>query len=259
MANKMWDEWLRFAECTDHGLKTLHLHRYIFASQYCSAKTVLDAGCGGGYGAKYLADSAEKVTAVDVSDEAVNYAKAHYSADNLEFGKADVRKLDLPDNAFDVVVSFEVIEHLDDPEEYLSEIARVMKPQGTFIMSTPNAPQHIDSPDFHCHKQEFTKDEVKTLLAKYFEKVGLFGQGYRNRNKSRAWFALRRMDIFKLRKLIPYGLRYKLGGKLLPKPLHDLSLDDIEIARDNLELALSLIAVAAGPLNGETERENSRS
>jgi SAM-dependent methyltransferase len=252
-----WDEWLPYEECKDPGLKAIHFSRYIFASQYCRGKTILDAGCGGGDGSKYLSEYAESVIAVDVSAEAVDYATSHYHAPNLEYKIGDVEHLEFDDCSFDVVVSFEVIEHLKQPLVYLQEIVRVLKPAGVFIVSTPNAPQHIDSPDFPFHQQEFTRHELDAMLHGCFGEVKLFGQGYKERNASRIWFLLRKLDVLKLRKFVPYGLRYKMTSRLLPKPLHEVSMDDIEIADDNLDLALNLIAVSSKPNNAKLCSENS--
>jgi 2-polyprenyl-3-methyl-5-hydroxy-6-metoxy-1,4-benzoquinol methylase len=243
-----WTEWLAYDDCIDRGLKALHIQRYMFARQFCRDKVVLDAGCGGGYGSRCLAEVAKKVVSIDVSDEAIDYARRRCTCGNVEFRTAGVLDTGLDSAAFDVVVSLEVIEHLEDPLVYLNEMLRVLRPDGCFVISTPNAPQHVDSPSFDYHHQEFTKEEIAGLLERHFGQIELYGQGYRQKQKSRAYFTARKLDFFKLRKFVPYKLRYSLASRLLPKPLHDVSLDDLEIVGRDLDLSLHLVCVCRRPL-----------
>ena len=100
-----------------------HIQRYAFAAQYCTGKSVLDAGCGTGYGSVFLViRGALSVTAIDISAEALAEAKRLYRHDNLRFIQGDVECLsgivDLG-GPFDVVVDLENIEHLTDPKRFL--------------------------------------------------------------------------------------------------------------------------------------------
>src|SRR5881296_1859283 len=95
---------------TSPGILALHLKRYEFALRWTDAATVLDAGCGVGYGCAYLARTAMRVTGVDRSTEALAYAREHHSAPNVEFVEADLLELPFPDASFDVVCAFETIE-----------------------------------------------------------------------------------------------------------------------------------------------------
>src|SRR5437667_6043826 len=98
----------------DVDLLNEHMARYTFAARLARGKRVLDAGCGAGYGSAALAEAAESVTGVDVAADAIDFARAHYQAENLAFEQASVMQLPLPDGGFDLVVAFEVIEHLED-------------------------------------------------------------------------------------------------------------------------------------------------
>ncbi|WP_153070309.1 class I SAM-dependent methyltransferase, partial [Escherichia coli] len=97
-----------------------HLHRYHFASRFCQGKRVLDVACGEGYGSRILSNAASSVVGVDISAEAVAHAQGKYARGSLEFVEASAASLPLPDDSFDVVVSFETIEHHDQHEEMLS-------------------------------------------------------------------------------------------------------------------------------------------
>lgn len=117
----------------------MHLASYRLARPYCTGRRVLDLGCGSGYGAASLAGVAESVVAVDVSGEAVGFASERYKASNLSYEKIDERgPLPFSDGQFDVVLSFQVIEHVSDDAAYVREARRVLNAGGVMIIVTPN-------------------------------------------------------------------------------------------------------------------------
>src|SRR5579863_6186649 len=110
----------------DVDLLNEHMARYTFAARLARGKRVLDAGCGAGYGSVELAHLAQSVAGVDRAPEAINYARGHYSLPNLFFTQASCTAMPFPGGAFDLVVAFEVIEHLEDWREFLLESRRVL-------------------------------------------------------------------------------------------------------------------------------------
>ncbi len=153
-----------------------HVIRYLFASQFVTSKTVLDAACGSGYGSSILLESgAKKVVGIDNSSEAIEYCEKNYKKENLEFKKDNCEKINL-DTQFDVAVSFETIEHLKNQDNFLSEIKRVLKNDGIFIVSTPNTETYPSGNPFHS--KEFTESEFKQFLGKYFSNITIFYQYY---------------------------------------------------------------------------------
>ena len=122
----------------DADLLNEHLARYAFAARLARRKRVLDAGCGSGYGSAELAKLALRAVGVDQSGEAVRFARENYRLPNLCFEQASCCALPHPDACFDLVVAFEVIEHLEQWREFLLEVRRVLAPAGQFIVSTPN-------------------------------------------------------------------------------------------------------------------------
>src|ERR1700689_568049 len=115
-----------------------HLHRYLLAREWCRGKDVLDVASGEGYGTALLAQVARSVVGVEISPEAVAHASGAYRADNLRFVAGDARVLPCPDATFDVVTSFETIEHFAEQDCFLDEIRRVLRPGGQLIISTPD-------------------------------------------------------------------------------------------------------------------------
>lgn len=157
-----------------------HIARYAFARRYAHGQRVLDAGCGTGYGSAELAQSAAAVTGVDISADAIEYASASYRIPGLRFLESSCTAIPLPPESFDLVVAFEVIEHLADYRAFLIECARVLTPEGLFIVSSPNkryygATRAASGPNpFHEH--EFEAGEFVRELEQVFSNVRLLLQ-----------------------------------------------------------------------------------
>lgn len=157
---------------TDYITKQ-HIMRYVFASQFVRDKTVLDIACGAGYGSQYLACRADTVVGVDVSLNAVTYAKNNYAEKNLYFLQGNALHLPFEDNFFDVVISFETIEHIKEYKNYVKEMKRVLTPDGVFICSTPHV-KYTQHP--HYHVKEFYPEEFFQVLKMCFDHVEQYGQ-----------------------------------------------------------------------------------
>ncbi len=147
-----------------------HLHRYCIARDLCAGKDVLDVAAGEGYGAAMLAGVARHVTGVEIEPSTVRHARESYPAANLAFVRGDAHDLPLRDASCDVAVSFETLEHLHDPRRFLREIRRVLRPDGIFIVSTPDrlvysAPGQPVNP---FHVTELTMAELQQCLGSIF-------------------------------------------------------------------------------------------
>jgi SAM-dependent methyltransferase len=155
-----------------------HKERYEFAAPYCRGKTVLDAACGTGFGADILSrHGAKKVVGVDANEDAISEARRLYRHGNLEFALHDVCNLNALDQRFDLVVSFETIEHLGDPARFLSQVRSVLSADGLFICSSPNrnyrGRNHSGNP---FHISEMSYEEFQRLFDVSFTAVGRFHQ-----------------------------------------------------------------------------------
>ena len=156
------------------------LAAYMFARGFVDNKLVLEVGCGAGYGANDIARFASSIIAVDISGEAISYAQGKYSKASLIFAQANGNKLPFKASSFDVAISFQVIEHIDKDNglDYLLEIKRVLKKEGTFILSTPNKKLRLlpfQKPWNPEHKKEYDDKELKKLLSQAFEEVKVYG------------------------------------------------------------------------------------
>ncbi len=156
-----------------------HWHRYAFALNFVKGKRVLDAACGEGYGSNLLAGAASSVYGVDISRQAVEHARARYgSTANVEFRVGDAAALDFPDKHFDVVVSFETLEHLAAQEALVAGFARVLSDQGILLISSPDKQTYSDLAGFRneFHVRELYREELLDLLRPHFRYMQLFRQ-----------------------------------------------------------------------------------
>lgn len=157
-----------------------HYQRYQFAGCLARGKTILDAACGEGYGSSLLAREASAVVGLDIDPAVIENARQKYRQPGLSFLTGSIASLPFEDNSFDMAVSFETIEHVDIPtqEAFLTEIKRVLKPEGMLVMSTPNRAVYTDlvSGTNHFHIREFYVREYEEFLGKAFKKIRIFGQ-----------------------------------------------------------------------------------
>jgi ubiquinone/menaquinone biosynthesis C-methylase UbiE len=165
-----------------------HVARYEFANRYVKDKTVLDIACGTGYGSSILKEqTASSVYGVDISLEAIEFAQEKYGRNHVHFAIGDISTIPFVANSFDAIVCFETIEHMDNHNKVLSELVRVLKPQGLLLISSPNrrltspGKSIADSPDNPFHTIEYSVNEFTDLLSQYFEIMDIYGQ--RNINK----------------------------------------------------------------------------
>jgi 2-polyprenyl-3-methyl-5-hydroxy-6-metoxy-1,4-benzoquinol methylase len=162
-------------EATDGVTFWEHIYRYRFAAPLVRGKRVLDIACGEGYGTHALKlAGASQVIGVDVSEQACQHARAKYGVDARQ---GDARAIPLPPASVDVVVSFETIEHVPEPDAFLDECARVLVPGGTLVISTPDGEVYLDGQhtnQFHC--SEMPEREFVAKLEARFRGVKLFSQ-----------------------------------------------------------------------------------
>lgn len=229
-----------------------HMSAYAFALQFIKDKLVLEDGCGSGYGSYYLAaNGAKKVVGIDVAADAIAYAKSKYRQENLEFVQMNSTELSFSDESFDAVTSFQVIEHINESNIFLSEMARVLKGGGTAIISTPNKQTYSPGtavPENPFHVKEFYLTEFRELLQRHFNEVDILGV-----NRSSKMGAIDKAVESSLRSRVKKMLR-KMGLGLLVKkfpkcltadPYVGKGIDDSDfmVAKCDIDRSLDFIAI----------------
>jgi len=165
----------------DPDLFNEHLARYRFAARFADGAAVLDAGCGSGYGTAELARAAS-VAAIDISREAVAYARENFGRPEVRFVQSACEALPFADGAFDLVTAFEVIEHLERWRDFLADVRRLLRPAGILLVSTPNKAYYQEvraqaGPNpFHCH--EFEYEEFREALGRMFPHLQMWSQNH---------------------------------------------------------------------------------
>ncbi len=192
-----------------------HRAAYAFAAPHLEGARVLELGSGTGYGARELVESAGQVVAVD----RVRPASGSLGA-GVAFLRADLNRLPLRPARFDAVVSFQVIEHLVDPEPYLRGMAAALVPEGLAIVTTPNLAQSDRENPYHVH--EYRAEELRACLERHFREVEMHGV----HATGAAWdyHQRRLLQIRRIVRLDPLALRRRLPAPLVEWAFARLSI-----------------------------------
>jgi ubiquinone/menaquinone biosynthesis C-methylase UbiE len=220
-----------------------HLARYEFAIQTVGCvNKALDIACGTGYGASILKmGGIRNILGADLDWSAVYYAKENCPDENgISFTQADGNVLPISDEAVDLITCFETFEHILDSHSFLAELNRILKPEGTLVISIPNAPIWAPfkrSPNLNVdyirlglgHKYNLTPKELTSLLSDYFEVVVLYGQDFRRvAFTSKIIRQLERGVIYLKYRISENGYLRQMLGSLLKDvlPQNDLVFED---------------------------------
>lgn len=231
----------------DYLIYLFHVATYRFAEPFTSGRRVLDYGCGSGYGSAQVARNARHVTAVDVADDAIEYAQSSFGRDNLDFSTiAADQPLPFDDDSFDTVLSFQVFEHVVDTDRYLAEIRRVLVPGGRLVLATPDRSSRLlpgQRPWNRWHVHEYGRAELERVLRRHFDCVEMHGMSAPRevidieiRRCRRLMWAMLPLtlpiwpDSWRVAMLnAVHQLRGK-GARTGPPREHAFALDDIEIS-----------------------------
>jgi SAM-dependent methyltransferase len=156
-----------------------HIARYRLAERYVKDRETVDLGCGAGYGTHSLSKFTRSIVGVDLSSEAVAYANWSYETPGLRYEVGDVTDVPYEDGSFEAAVSFEVIEHLERPEDLVEEARRLLKDDGVFVTSTPDKQTYSNdrnSVNPH-HLKEMYPLAFREILERNFRHVQLYRQG----------------------------------------------------------------------------------
>ena len=214
------------------------IHQRLLKAYYASKPYIqgdlLEIGCGEGRGVDLLAPLSQSYLAIDKIGEVIDELKEKHP-------KVDFRQMVIPpfsgltDNSFDVVVSFQVIEHIKDDAQYLSEIHRVLKPGGKAVLTTPNIKMTLTRNPWH--EREYTADELTKLAQKFFSKVEM--KGIMGNEKVMNYYEENKKSVQKITRFDIFNLQYRLPAPLLRIPydiLNRMNRNSLQKQNDSLVL-----------------------
>ena len=215
-----------------------HEVAYRWLAPWCTGAVVVDAGCGEGYGAAAVRAVATRVVALDYAPDVLAHVAARYPS--LDPVRADLQRLPIADGAAEVVVTLQTIEHLHDQPGFVAECARVLRPSGTFVVSTPNritfSPGR-DAPLNPFHTRELDARELADLLAPHFTVSRMLGVSHG-----------RRITRWERRHgpLVDAQLASSPDGwpSSVRRIVHDLTAADFDIGSADVDASLDLLAIA---------------
>ena len=169
----------RFYSIVEYLVFLRHLAAYEYVLSLIDSKmAVIDYGSGEGYGTRLLSEKCATITGLDINQMSINHARTKYQNTTCTFDLFDGKTIPREDNSIDMVISFQVIEHVPDVRAYLTEIERVLKNGGLFICTTPNRLYRLrpgEKPWNPYHLREYTPDELKSELQSVFNDTSLLG------------------------------------------------------------------------------------
>jgi len=233
-----------------------HLSAYQLARRLARIGIVLDIGCGAGYGASHLAQDGRQVLGIDYELAVALEAARCYRRRGVSFVCMDGMRLGILSAGIDLVTCFQVLEHMSNPETLVREIARVLRPTGMALFSTPNALTHL-GPRNPFHHHEFTPRELEALLGQHFPFVALAGQ-----RRPPEIYALeascvrvRRWDLLGIRRIVPRAFIslavYAIARWRGLRPPQQMPLDSFAISSE-MDDAYNLFALCGhAPLPAE--------
>ena len=241
---------------SDNPLHHRLLSAYVFSQKYIRGD-VLELGCGEGRGIDIILKESKSFTAIDKIKDVIEKLSLKYR-DNVFISSNFPPLSDIEDNSFDTVISFQVIEHIQDDTQYISEIERILRPGGVALITTPNIKMTLTRNPWHV--REYTSKELNRLCRKYFSQVDVLGISgnskvieYYNQNLESVK-RFKRLDIFNLEKNLPnfiYKIPYEFLNRINRNNLQkndnelvsDITFKDYELVKDdpnNLDLFVVL-------------------
>ncbi len=215
---------------SDNPIHQRLLKAYVIAADRVGGD-LLEVGCGEGRGIDWLMPKCKSYSAIDKIAPVIDKLKIKYPAATLVSG--NLPPLPYPDNRFDTVVSFQVIEHIKDDHAFLKEICRVLKPSGVAYITTPNRPLSLSRNPWH--EREYTAEELTSLAKKYFLPVEM--KGITGNEKVMEYHARNKKSVDRLMRWDIFNLQYKLPAAWLRAPyelMNRLNRNKLQAAADEL-------------------------
>lgn len=221
---------------SDNPIHQRLLKPYLIARQYAKGN-LLELGCGEGRGVKELLPLVAHYTALDKIEEVVNKLRKDYPDGTFRQAFFPPFK-DLPDGTFDSIVSFQVIEHIQNDDLFLKEIHRVLKPGGLAMLTTPNIKLTLSRNPWHV--REYTASQLTALAGKYFSAIEM--KGITGNEKVMEYHERNRKSVQKFTRFDLLDLQYKLPGWILRVPydlLNRVNRNKLKAEADELVMSIS--------------------
>jgi len=197
---------------SDNPIHQRLVRAYVEASKIISG-SILEIGCGVGRSLQLLLENCNQYTAIDKNKSLLDSIGKKYP--NLHLISQNIPPLtDIPDESFDYILSFQVIEHVKNDELFIKEVKRVLKPNGKFIVSTPNRIKSITRNPWHI--REYTATEFEKLIGKYFNNIEAYG--IQGSEKALQYYEENRKAVEKILRFDVLNLHYRLPRQLLQIP-----------------------------------------
>ena len=194
---------------------------------------ILEIGTGTGYGVEIIAPKAKRFISIDKQ-----LPQGVLQLDNVEYFDMMVPPILFENCSFDSVVSFQVIEHIEKDLDFVNEVARVLRPGGKFVVSTPNAPMSLTRNPWHV--REYTADELQNILECNFSKVEVYGVV--GNDKVMEYYRKNRRSVRRITRFDILDLQHRLPRKLLQLPYNVLNrLNRRFLHKKNTELTDSIV------------------
>ena len=211
------------------------IHQRLLQAYYLAQDKVkgdlLEIGCGEGRGVHLLEDKVNSFTGLDKIREVVDNLSVQYP--EATFKQTNIPPLEFADAQFDSVISFQVIEHIKDDKEYVKEIARVLKPGGIALITTPNIKMSLSRNPWHI--REYTADQLTELCKPYFSQVTMLG--ITGNRKVMEYYEQNKASVNKLMRFDVLNLQYRLPAFMLKIPyefMNRLNRNKLQDADDSL-------------------------
>ncbi len=233
-----------------------HLAAYFYVRDLARDKSVLDAGCGEGFGTQTLAEVAREVVGVDYSSDAIDVCRRNWQKSNLRFERVDLTDPGGFTDTFDLVINFQVLEHIADEIGFLEGLKARLAPEGLLVLTTPNRLKSFSENPYHL--REYVADELGALLWHVFSDVEILGM--HGNDKVTAFDAGRERAVKRILRLDPLGLRNYLPRWLMETAFARLSVvvrrkareqsqadkirpEDFYVSTEHVDEALDLVAL----------------
>lgn len=243
-----------------------HVAAYRHAASLIAGRSVLDAGCGEGFGTQTLSPPAREVVGVDYSEDAIAECRRLWCSDGsrpgLRFERVDLTRPGGFTERFDVVLCFQVLEHIRDTASFLRALGDRLNPGGVLLLTTPNRLRTVSENPYHV--REYTEAELRGELAAVFDSVTILGVHGNEKveafelGRARAVRNILRLDPLGLRNLLPRRavefafarLARVVRRRARPAGEPAISPTDFRVDGENIARALDLVAVCSAARSG---------